>query len=253
MSDLTFDVGVDGEGVVHTADIAKMPHLLIGGATGSGKSVMVHNIVTTLIERDPDNARLILIDLKMVELSMYNEVPHLLVPVIFEGEQAASALKWAIHEMERRYKLLLGARVRNITTYNETATEPLPPIVIIIDELADLMLGDESGIEGQIVRLVQKSRAAGIHVILATQRPSVDVVTGLIKANVPSRMAFTTVSHIDSRTILDTAGAETLNGKGDLLFKPSDQPRPIRLQGTYVSDAEIEAAIGLERYHMDNT
>jgi S-DNA-T family DNA segregation ATPase FtsK/SpoIIIE len=244
---LRFDVGADTSGAVVTADLTKAPHLLIAGATGSGKSVMIHNIVAGLLEQNP---RLILIDLKMVELAPYDGLPQLLVPVIFEAKQAAKALKWATYEMDRRYRLLLSAKVRDIDAYNEDADERLDPIVIVIDELADLMLSDEE-IEEPIVRLAQKARAAGIHLVLATQRPSVDVVTGLIKANVPSRIAFTTASHIDSRTIIDTAGAESLNGRGDMLYKPPDRPKPIRLQGVFVSPESVAKTI--ERYHMDNT
>ena len=246
-ADLVFEVGRDASDQSYVFDLADAPHLLIAGTTGSGKSVMIHNIILSLLDTD---ARLILMDLKMVELGGYNGLPQLLTPVIFETPQAQAALKWAVHEMDRRYQLLLDAKVRNITTYNETADEPLVPIVIIIDELADLMLDDDT-MEKPIVRIAQKARAAGIHVVLATQRPSVDVVTGLIKANIPTRMAFRTASPIDSRVILDERGAEKLRGRGDLLFKPATQPEPVRLQGAFVSDKDVAEAI--ERYQVDNT
>jgi len=244
-SRIAFALGRDVAGHARAADLAKMPHLLIAGATGSGKSVMVNALITSLLVRaTPDAVRLILVDPKRVELADYNGMPHLLVPVITEADRARAALKWAVAEMETRYRRFAGATARNITSYNETRVDPadrLPYIVIIVDELADLMMRDGRTVEDPIVRLAQKARATGIHLVLATQRPSVNVVTGLIKANFPSRIAFAMASQIDSRTILDAPGAEDLIGRGDMLFQPSDLPRPIRLQGVFVSDKEIRA------------
>ena len=242
-SKLTFALGRDVAGHARAADLAKMPHLLIAGATGSGKSVMVNALITSLLcNATPDEVRMILMDLKRVELSAYNGLPHLMVPVITEPERAKAALKWAVIEMENRYRKFAGANARNITGYNETRADPADKmnyLVIIIDELADLMMREGKNVEDPIVRLAQKARATGIHMVLATQRPSVNVVTGLIKANFPSRIAFAMASQIDSRTILDMPGAEDLIGRGDMLFQPADLPRPIRLQGVYVSDKEI--------------
>ncbi|MEA2546252.1 MAG: segregation ATPase FtsK/SpoIIIE, family, partial [Chloroflexota bacterium] len=242
-SKLTFALGRDVAGAAKAVDLAKMPHLLIAGATGSGKSVMVNAVITSLLcKATPDDVRMILMDLKRVELASYNGLPHLLVPVITEPERAKAALKWAVNEMEGRYRRFAGAAARNIKGYNETRADPddrMPYIVIIIDELADLMMREGKNVEEAIVRLAQKARATGIHMVLATQRPSVNVVTGLIKANFPSRIAFAMASQIDSRTILDTPGAEDLIGRGDMLYQPSDLPRPMRLQGVFVSDPEI--------------
>ena len=242
-SKLTFALGRDVAGEAKAVDLAKMPHLLIAGATGSGKSVMVNAVITSLLcKATPDDVRMILMDLKRVELAAYNGLPHLLVPVITEPERAKAALKWAVNEMEARYRRLAGASARNIRAFNDTRTDPedrMPYIVIIIDELADLMMREGKNVEDPIVRLAQKARATGIHMVLATQRPSVNVVTGLIKANFPSRIAFAMASQIDSRTILDAPGAEDLIGRGDMLYQPSDLPRPMRLQGVFVSDAEI--------------
>ncbi|HSW41702.1 MAG TPA: DNA translocase FtsK 4TM domain-containing protein [Patescibacteria group bacterium] len=244
-SKIAFALGRDVAGHARAADLARMPHLLIAGATGSGKSVMVNALIASLLMRaTPDEVRLILVDPKRVELADYNGVPHLLVPVITESERARAALKWAVAEMETRYRRFAGATARNITSYNETRADPadrMPYLVIIIDELADLMMRDGRTVEDPIVRLAQKARATGIHLVLATQRPSVNVVTGLIKANFPSRIAFAMASQIDSRTIIDAAGAEDLIGRGDMLFQPSDLPRPIRLQGVFVSDREVRA------------
>jgi S-DNA-T family DNA segregation ATPase FtsK/SpoIIIE len=244
-SRLAFALGRDVAGHARAADLAKMPHLLISGATGSGKSVMVNALIASLLMRaTPNEVRLILVDPKRVELADYNGTPHLLVPVITETERARAALKWAVAEMETRYRRFAGASARNITAFNETRLDPadrLPYIVIIVDELADLMMRDGRSVEDPIVRLAQKARATGVHLVLATQRPSVNVVTGLIKANFPSRIAFAMVSQIDSRTILDAPGAEDLIGRGDMLFQPSDLPRPIRLQGVFVSDREVRA------------
>ena len=242
-SALTFALGRDVAGNAQAVDLAKMPHLLIAGATGSGKSVMVNALITSLLcQASPDDVRMILMDLKRVELASYNGLPHLLVPVITEPERAKAALKWAVNEMEGRYRRFAGAGSRNIRTYNESRVDPadeLPYIIIIVDELADLMMREGKNVEEPIVRLAQKARATGIHMVLATQRPSVNVVTGLIKANFPSRIAFAMASQIDSRTILDAPGAEDLIGRGDMLYQPSDLPRPMRLQGVFVSDMEI--------------
>jgi hypothetical protein len=244
-SKLTFALGRDVAGHGRAADLAKMPHLLIAGATGSGKSVMVNAMITSmLMNATPDDVRFILVDLKRVELAAYNELPHLLVPVITEPERAKAALRWAVGEMEARYRRFAAAGARNLAGYNESRVDPadrLPFIVIIVDELADLMMREGKNIEDPIVRLAQKARATGIHLVLATQRPSVNVVTGLIKANFPSRIAFAMASQVDSRTILDAPGAEDLIGRGDMLFQPADLPRPIRLQGVFVSDREIRA------------
>ncbi|HJW21793.1 MAG TPA: DNA translocase FtsK 4TM domain-containing protein [Candidatus Limnocylindrales bacterium] len=242
-SRLTFALGRDVAGRAQAVDLAKMPHLLIAGATGSGKSVMVNALITSfLCHATPDDVRLILMDLKRVELAAYNGLPHLLVPVITEPSQAKASLRWAVNEMEGRYRRFAGASARNIRAYNEGRADPadrMPYIVIVVDELADLMMREGRNVEDPIVRLAQKARATGIHMVLATQRPSVNVVTGLIKANFPSRIAFAMASQIDSRTILDAPGAEDLIGRGDMLYQPSDLPRPMRLQGVFVSDQEI--------------
>jgi S-DNA-T family DNA segregation ATPase FtsK/SpoIIIE len=255
-SKLTFALGRDVAGKAQAVDLAKMPHLLIAGATGSGKSVMVNALITSLLcESTPDDVRMILMDLKRVELASYNGLPHLLVPVITEPERAKAALKWAVNEMEGRYRRFAGASARNIKGYNETRADPddrMPYIVIIIDELADLMMREGKNVEDPIVRLAQKARATGIHMVLATQRPSVNVVTGLIKANFPSRIAFAMASQIDSRTILDAPGAEDLIGRGDMLYQPSDLPRPMRLQGVFVSDPEIHRVTEHWRNQIDN-
>ena len=242
-SKLTFALGRDVAGHARATDLAKMPHMLIAGATGSGKSVMVNALITSLLcNATPDEVRLVLVDLKRVELSAYNGLPHLMVPVITEPERAKAALSWAVAEMENRYRRFAGASARNLAGFNDGRADPadrLPYLVIIIDELADLMMREGKNVEEPIVRLAQKARATGIHMVLATQRPSVNVVTGLIKANFPSRIAFAMASQIDSRTILDMPGAEDLIGRGDMLFQPADLPRPIRLQGVFVSDKEI--------------
>ena len=258
---LTFALGRDVAGAARATDLTKMPHLLIAGATGSGKSVMVNALIASLLFRcRPDELRLILIDPKRVELSGYNGLPHLLVPVITEAEKASAALRWTVLEMENRYRLFAEAGARNIAAYNEGRVDPndrIPFIVVIIDELADLMMQDGRSTEEPIVRIAQKARATGIHLVLATQRPSVNVVTGLIKANIPSRIAFSMASQIDSRTVLDAPGAEDLIGRGDMLFQPSDAPKPIRLQGVFVSDQEIERVVnhwraqGLPDYQLE--
>jgi DNA segregation ATPase FtsK/SpoIIIE, S-DNA-T family len=255
-STLTFALGRDVAGRAQAVDLSKMPHLLIAGATGSGKSVMVNALITSLLcNATPDDTRLILMDLKRVELAGYNGLPHLLVPVITEPDRAKAALKWAVSEMENRYRRFAGATARNIKAFNETRVDPadrLPYIVIVIDELADLMMREGKNVEDPIVRLAQKARATGIHMVLATQRPSVNVVTGLIKANFPSRIAFAMASQIDSRTILDSPGAEDLIGRGDMLYQPSDLPRPMRLQGVFVSDPEIGRVTQYWRDQIDD-
>jgi len=243
-SPLTFALGRDVSGSALAVDLAKMPHLLVAGATGSGKSVCVNALITSLLMRArPTEVRMILMDLKRVELAAYNGLPHLLVPVITEPDRAKAALNWAVNEMEERYKLLAAHGVRNIAAFNANSdkhgNEPMPYIVVIIDELADLIMREGRKVEDAIVKVAQKARAVGIHLVLATQRPSVNVVTGLIKANVPSRIAFAMASMVDSRTVLDAPGAEDLIGRGDMLFQPVDLPRPMRMQGVFVSDREV--------------
>jgi S-DNA-T family DNA segregation ATPase FtsK/SpoIIIE len=245
-SALTFALGQDVSGKPYAVDLGRMPHLLIAGATGSGKSVCVNSIVTSILMRaKPTEVRFVLIDLKRVELAPYGRIPHLLTDVIMEAHEARAALVWAVGEMEDRYKKLAKSTERNIAAYNaapELAPEDrMPYIVLMIDELADLMIQEGRKVEEPIVKLAQKARAVGIHLVLATQRPSVNVVTGLIKANVPSRIAFAMASMIDSRTVLDSPGAEDLIGRGDMLYQPADLPRPVRIQGVFVSDAEVRA------------
>jgi DNA segregation ATPase FtsK/SpoIIIE, S-DNA-T family len=245
-SKLTFALGRDVSGKAYAVDLARMPHLLIAGATGSGKSVCVNALITSLLMRaTPGEVELILVDLKRVELSAYADLPHLKAPVIMEPNQARAALTWAVGQMEDRYKLLAAKGERNLTAYNASVRveedERLPYLVLVIDELADLMMREGRKVEDPIVKLAQKARAVGIHLVLATQRPSVNVVTGLIKANVPSRIAFAMASNVDSRTVLDQPGAEDLIGRGDMLYQPSDLPRPVRLQGVFLSDAEVHA------------
>ena len=244
-SPLTITLGKDIAGVAQVADLCKMPHLLIAGSTGSGKSVCVNSIIISFIYRSsPEDLKLLLIDPKVVELAEYNGIPHLLMPVVTEPRKAAGALCSAVGEMERRYRLFADNNVRDIKSFNKLAAEnpsleKLPYIAIIIDELADLMMVAGKEVEDYICRIAQKARAAGMHLVVATQRPSVDVITGLIKANIPSRIAFAVSSQVDSRTILDGAGAEKLLGYGDMLFMPVGAPKPIRIQGTFVNDAEI--------------
>ena len=248
-SPLTIALGKDIAGVAQVADLCKMPHLLIAGSTGSGKSVCVNSIIMSLVFRSgPEDVKLILIDPKVVELAEYNGIPHLLMPVITEPKKAAGALSSAVAEMERRYRMFADNNVRDIKTFNKLAAsdpmlEKLPYIAIVIDELADLMMVVGKDVEDSICRIAQKARAAGMHLIVATQRPSVDVITGLIKANIPSRIAFAVSSQVDSRTILDGAGAEKLLGMGDMLFMPVGAPKPIRIQGTYVTDEEISRVL----------
>jgi len=239
-SPLAFAIGRDISGTPVIADLAKMPHILVAGQTGSGKSVMINTILTSLLYRNsPADLKLILVDPKRVELKPYDDIPHLLTPVITEPEKCISALKWATAEMERRYKALSEAGKRNIIEYNKLKQEEgMPYIIVVIDELADLMMMAARDVEALIVRIAQKARAVGIHLVLATQRPSVDVITGLIKANVPGRIAFTTQSQIDSRTIIDQPGAEKLLGSGDMLLLTSDMPKPKRVQGALIGESE---------------
>lgn len=252
-SRLAFAVGKDIEGNVVVEDIAKMPHLLIAGATGSGKSVCTNTLIMSILYKArPDEVKLILVDPKQVELKVYNGIPHLLTPVVTDPKKAAGALNWAVAEMTKRYQMFSECNVRNIQGYNarvkevqesgkieEEKLEKMPQIVIIVDELADLMMVAKAEVEEAIVRLAQLARAAGIHLVIATQRPSVDVVTGLIKANVPSRIALSVSSGVDSRTIIDSVGAEKLLGNGDMLFYPTMYPKPLRVQGAYISDDEV--------------
>ncbi|WP_147532651.1 DNA translocase FtsK [Bacillus marasmi] len=249
-SPLTAALGLDISGKPVVTDLRKMPHGLIAGATGSGKSVCINSILTSLLYKaDPHEVKLLLIDPKMVELAPYNYIPHLVSPVITDVKAATAALKWAVEEMERRYELFVHTGVREISRFNELAEEAkrysdkLPYILIVIDELADLMMVAPGDVEEAICRIAQKARACGIHLIIATQRPSVDVITGLIKANIPTRIAFSVSSQIDSRTIIDIAGAEKLLGRGDMLFLENGTSKPVRLQGTYISDTEIDDVV----------
>jgi S-DNA-T family DNA segregation ATPase FtsK/SpoIIIE len=251
-SNLAFAVGKDIAGEPVVADIARMPHLLIAGATGSGKSVCINTLITSILyTARPDEVKLLMIDPKVVELSVYNGIPHLLIPVVTDPKKASGALSWAVAEMENRYNLFADTGNRDLKGYNRYMVEneepPLPQIVIIIDELADLMMVAKGEVEESICRLAQKARAAGLHLIVATQRPSVDVITGLIKANIPSRLAFAVSSGIDSRTVLDMYGAEKLLGKGDMLFLPMGQNKPIRVQGGFISDKEVEGVVNFLR------
>ena len=244
-SKLTVGLGIDIGGKAIFADLAKMPHLLVAGATGSGKSVCVNTLITSILfKAKPDEVKFILVDPKMVELSNYNGIPHLMVPVVTEAKKAASVLNWSVQEMEKRYSKFANCNVRNMETYNKKfPDDKMPAIVIIIDELADLMMVAPHDVEDAICRLAQKARAAGIHMVLATQRPSVDVITGIIKANIPSRISFAVSSQVDSRTILDRSGAEKLLGKGDMLFFPIGASKPQRVQGAFVSDEEVEGLL----------
>jgi S-DNA-T family DNA segregation ATPase FtsK/SpoIIIE len=244
-SKLAVALGFDVSGKPVVADIAKMPHVLIAGQTGSGKSVCINAFLASLLFRaSPNDVKLILVDPKRVELTGYNGIPHLLSPVIVEPEKVISALRWTMAEMDRRYKLFAEAGARNLDGYNEmSGFQALPYIVLVIDELADIMLFSPVEVEDAITRIAQMSRATGIHMVLATQRPSVDVITGLIKANIPSRIAFAVASQIDSRVILDTQGAEKLLGKGDMLYLPPEQAKPMRIQGAFINDKDINALV----------
>lgn len=246
---LAFCLGKDIGGNCVVTDLTKMPHLLIAGATGSGKSVCINTLIISLLYKySPNDVKLLMIDPKVVELNVYNGIPHLLIPVVTEPKKAAGALSWAVTEMTRRYKLFADNSVRNIESYNELFSkgiteDKLPWIVIIIDELADLMMVCPNDIEDYIGRLAQMARAAGMHLVIATQRPSVDVITGVIKANIPSRISFAVSSQIDSRTIIDVAGAEKLLGKGDMLYYPVGESKPIRIQGAFISEEEVEKVV----------
>jgi S-DNA-T family DNA segregation ATPase FtsK/SpoIIIE len=242
---LAVSLGLDVSGKPVVANLAKMPHVLIAGQTGSGKSVTINAFLSTLLFRaSPSEVKMILVDPKRVELTGYNGIPHLLTPVIVEPEKVISALRWILSEMDRRYKLFAQAGVRNIDGFNEmSGFQALPYIVIVIDELADIMLFSPVEVEDSITRIAQMSRATGIHMVLATQRPSVDVITGLIKANIPCRIAFAVASQVDSRVILDGQGAEKLLGKGDMLYLPPESAKPVRIQGAYISDKDISSLV----------
>ena len=252
-SKITFAVGKDIAGKVVVADIAKMPHLLVAGSTGSGKSVCINTLIMSILYKsNPEDVKLIMVDPKVVELSVYNGIPHLLIPVVTDPRKAAGALNWAVSEMMKRYQLFAEYNVRDLTGFNEkvlemkgeeNAPKKMPQIVIIVDELAHLMMVAPKDVESAICRLAQLARAAGLHLILATQRPSVNVITGLIKANMPSRVAFAVSSGVDSRTIIDMNGAEKLLGKGDMLFYPTGYPKPVRVQGSFVSDQEVQKVV----------
>ena len=265
-SKIAFAVGKDIAGKVVVSDIAKMPHMLIAGATGSGKSVCINTLIMSILYKaHPDDVKLIMVDPKVVELSIYNGIPHLLIPVVTDPKKASAALHWGVAEMEDRYKKFADFNVRDLAGYNkkvaamqekgeENAPRRLPQIVIIVDELADLMMVCPGEVEESICRLAQLARACGIHLIIATQRPSVDVITGLIKANMPSRAAFAVSSGVDSRTILDMVGAEKLLGKGDMLFYPQGYPKPARIQGAVVSDGEVSDVVDfLKNQALGNT
>ena len=244
-SKLTVSLGLDVSGKPVVADLSVMPHILIAGQTGSGKSVCINSFLASLLFRaSPSEVKLILVDPKRVELTSYNSVPHLLTPVIVEPQNVISALRWILAEMDRRYKLFAQAGARNISGFNDmSGFQALPYIVLVIDELADIMFYSPVEVEDAVTRIAQMSRATGIHMVLSTQRPSVDVITGLIKANIPCRVAFAVASQVDSRVILDMQGAEKLLGRGDMLYLPPDQAKPLRIQGAYVTDKEINSLI----------
>lgn len=261
-SKISFAVGKDIGGKVVVADIGKMPHVLIAGATGSGKSVCINTLIMSILYKaTPDEVKLIMIDPKVVELSVYNGIPHLMIPVVTDPKKAAGALNWAVAEMDRRYRSFAEYGVRDMKGYNEKVSsmptadgqkqEPLPQIIVIVDELADLMMVAPGEVEGSICRLAQLARAAGIHLVIATQRPSVNVITGLIKANMPSRIAFSVSSGVDSRTIIDMNGAEKLLGKGDMLFYPSGYQKPARVQGSFVTDKEVQDVVEFLKDHNE--
>ena len=246
---ISFALGKDITGTCIVGDLSEMPHMLIAGATGSGKSVCINSLIVSLLYKySPDEIKLLMIDPKVVELSVYNGIPHLLIPVVTEPKKAAGALNWAVNEMDKRYELFTKYKVKNIKSYNQQVekgfiSEKLPYIVLIVDELADLMMTCPNDVEDYICRLAQKARAAGIHLIIATQRPSVDVITGVIKANIPSRISFAVSSGIDSRTILDQTGAEKLLGRGDMLYSPMGSNKPLRIQGAFISEEEVENVV----------
>ena len=258
-SKLAFALGKDVAGNEVVTDIAKMPHVLIAGATGSGKSVCINTLISSIIYKaKPSEVKLVMVDPKVVELSVYNGIPHLLIPVVTDPKKAAGALAWAVQEMVNRYSLFASKNVRDIKGYNEALEnegegQKLPQIVIIIDELSDLMMVSPKDVEDSICRLAQMARAAGMHLVIATQRPSVDVITGIIKANVPSRISFAVSSQVDSRTILDMSGAEKLLGKGDMLFYPAGAPKPVRIQGAFVSDKEVEKIVDFVKNNGEAT
>jgi S-DNA-T family DNA segregation ATPase FtsK/SpoIIIE len=246
-SKLAFSLGKDISGEAIVADLARMPHLLIAGATGSGKSVCINSLIASILYKaTPEEVRLILIDPKVVELSVYNGIPHLLIPVVTDPKKAAGALGWAVAEMTERYKLFAKTSTRDLKGYNshtlQRGGEPLPQIVVVIDELADLMMVASGDVEDRICRLAQLARAAGIHLVIATQRPSVNVITGVIKANIPARIAFAVASQVDSRTILDVAGADKLLGRGDMLFAPGNG-KSRRVQGAFITDEEVTTLV----------
>ena len=256
-SKLAFSLGKDISGEIVIADIEKMPHLLVAGATGSGKSVCINSfIISLLYKTTPEEVKLLMIDPKVVELGVYNGIPHLLIPVVTEPQKAAGALNWAVQEMINRYKLFAEKGVRDLGRYNEIIAKegenPIPRVVIIIDELSDLMMVAPNEVEDSICRLAQMARAAGMHLVIATQRPSVDVITGVIKANIPSRISFSVSSQVDSRTILDMAGAEKLLGKGDMLFCPVGSSKPVRVKGAYISDEEVERVVDFIKKDVEN-
>ena len=244
-SKVTVGLGKDISGSTIVGDISKYPHLLIAGSTGSGKSVCINTIIASILfKSSPEDVRFIMIDPKVVELGIYNGIPHLLIPVVTNPKKAAGALSWAVNEVENRYTLFAQAKVRDIKSYNlANPKNKIPQIVIIIDELADLMMSSAKEVEDSIIRLAQKARAAGVYLVIATQRPSVDVITGLIKANIPSRIAFAVSSYVDSRTIIDTAGAEKLLGRGDMLYHPLGMIKPKRVQGAFISEDEVETLV----------
>ncbi len=249
---LVFGLGRNVSGEPILPDIAKMPHMLVAGATGSGKSITIHSILISLLYKNsPDMLRFIMIDPKRVELSIYDGIPHLIAPVVTENKKALGALRWLIGEMDRRYEVLLAAGSRDIKSYNKDNSEPLPYIVTVIDEMADLMTTYGREVEGYIIRLAQMARATGIHLVVSTQRPSVEVITGLIKANITTRIALQVASQIDSRTILDTAGAEKLLGAGDLLLISAEHSKPVRIQGSFLSEEELKKVIGFIKEHNE--
>lgn len=256
---LAFALGKDISGKCVVGDLSKMPHTLIAGATGSGKSVCINSLVISILYKyNPDEVKLLMVDPKVVELNVYNGIPHLLIPVVTDPKKAAAALNWAVNEMTNRYKLFADSGVRNMESYNElynkgAIEQKLPYIVIIVDELADLMMVCPNDVEDYIGRLAQMARAAGMHLVIATQRPSVDVITGVIKANIPSRISFAVSSQIDSRTILDSSGAEKLLGKGDMLYYPVGESKPLRVQGCFISEEEVEQVVSFIKSEQGDT